>query len=90
MYNTHSPAEWAAAFCLGTSISAAVSIPFWLFVDAALADFDPRPLIVRALENRVGGQFLCDVTGARYALRDGLLGVDLFLSPIAAPKGALR
>lgn len=39
-----------AAVSLGVSVSAAASIPFWLFVDADLADFDPRPAVRRALE----------------------------------------
>ncbi|MGW5430413.1 hypothetical protein ACWET9_24855 [Streptomyces sp. NPDC004059] len=42
-------ADWAACLSLGASISAAVSIPFWLFVDADLADFDPRPAVRRAV-----------------------------------------
>lgn len=48
--HTHDLAEWAAFLSLGLSISSAASIPFWLLVDAGLADFDPRPWLARGVE----------------------------------------
>lgn len=47
---THTPSEWAAFLSLGTAIAAAVSIPFWLWVDADyLLIEDWQPLGDRAL-----------------------------------------
>jgi hypothetical protein len=48
MYNTHSPAEWASMVCLATSVYAGLSAPYFVFVDADLADFDPRPALARS------------------------------------------
>jgi len=47
---THSLTDWAAFLSLGTAIGAAVSIPFWLWVDADyLLIEDWQPLRDRAL-----------------------------------------
>lgn len=51
MHQTHSLAEWAAFLSLGVGLPAAVSVPFWLAVDADLADFDPRPAVRWSLES---------------------------------------
>ena len=50
MYATHTLAEWSAFLLLGVGGYAAPSIPYFLFVDADLADFDPRPAVRRAVE----------------------------------------
>ena len=47
-----SPAEWAAFLSLGVSVHAALSVPYFVFVDADLADFDPRPAVRRALDSK--------------------------------------
>jgi hypothetical protein len=51
MYDTHTPAEWAEALSLAAGAYAALSVPYFLLVDAELADFDPRPAARRALES---------------------------------------
>ncbi|MFE7236133.1 hypothetical protein ACFVAF_37075 [Streptomyces sp. NPDC057596] len=56
-----SPADWAAFFCLGTSITAAASIPVLLFADAKPSDFDPR----RLLNTDAGARLLVEVTRAK-------------------------
>ena len=48
MSHTHSPAEWAAFVSLGVSFWASCAAAVWLFADADLADFDPRPALHRA------------------------------------------
>lgn len=48
MYNTHSPAEWAGFLSLGVAVHASLSVPYFVFVDADLKDFDPRPALARS------------------------------------------
>lgn len=72
--STHTPAEWVALLSLGLSISSAASIPFWLAVDAAPADFDPRPLLGRA-----GDRLLVETANARFLLRDATVSVAALL-----------
>jgi hypothetical protein len=50
-YQTHDLAEWAAFLSLGVGVHAAFSVPYFLLVDADFADFDPRPLVRRAIES---------------------------------------
>lgn len=50
-YQAHTPAEWASFLSLGVSAYSAMSVPYFLFVDAVLRDFDPRPAVRRALES---------------------------------------
>lgn len=47
MYHTHTPSEWASMVCLAASGWASFSAPYFVFVDADLADFDPRPALAR-------------------------------------------
>ncbi|MCX4703930.1 hypothetical protein [Streptomyces sp. NBC_01373] len=47
MNHTHSLSEWAAFVSLGVSGYAALSAPYFVFVDADLKDFDPRPALAR-------------------------------------------
>jgi len=42
---THSPAEWAQMVSLAFAIWGALSVPYFIAVDADLADFDPRPAL---------------------------------------------
>lgn len=89
MYDTHTPADWAAALCMATSGYGSFSFFYFLLVDADSADFDPRPLALRA-----GDRLLVEVVNARYALRDAALSVAALLmlltAPVSAPKGATR
>ena len=45
--HVHTLDEWLAMICLAVSGYAAVSAPYFVFVDADLADFDPRPALAR-------------------------------------------
>jgi len=42
---THTPAEWAQMVSLAVALYASASVPFFVLVDADLADFDPRPAV---------------------------------------------
>jgi hypothetical protein len=46
--HVHSLDEWLAMICIAVSGYAAFSAPYFLLVDADLADFDPRPAVRRA------------------------------------------
>lgn len=46
--HTHTLDEWLAMICLAVSGYAAFSSPYFLLVDADLADFDPRPALARS------------------------------------------
>jgi len=81
----HDLAEWVAFLSLGLSITSAVSIPFWLLVDADLQDFDPRPPLRRAIESGRLDPLLIARVNARHALADRLASSA---SPLTAPKGA--
>lgn len=91
MNGTHTLDEWLAMICLAVSGYASLSAPWFVFVDADLADFDPRPALSRAVElGRVDG-LLIAVSNARYAARDAafsLAALLLLLSAPSAPEGA--
>lgn len=75
---THSPAEWAAFLSLGTGISAAVSIPFFLLVDADPADFDPRPVVWRLVESGRLDPLLIAVAAVKADVREALADARQF------------
>ncbi|MFI1728238.1 hypothetical protein ACH40E_03155 [Streptomyces acidicola] len=70
MSQTHDLAEWAAFMSLGVSVHGAFSVPYFLFVDADLADFDPRPAVRRAIESGRLDAALIAVTNARHTAHD--------------------
>ena len=45
MSGTHSLADWLAVVSFGIGAHAAMSVPYFLTVDADLCDFDPRPAV---------------------------------------------
>lgn len=49
MYATHDLAEWTAFLLLGVGAHGTLSVPYFLTVDADLADFDPRPAVRRCI-----------------------------------------
>lgn len=50
--HTHTFAEWAQFFLLGVGVHAALSVPYFLFVESeSVRDFDPRPAVRRAAES---------------------------------------
>lgn len=102
--SAHTPAEWAAVLSLGVGVHGAFSVPYFLFVGASRVDFDPRPLLARAIESGRVDPVLCAVANAKHdahaavfrarlSVRDAAVSVAallMLLSPAAAPKGALR
>lgn len=99
--SAHTPAEWVAFLSLGLSISSAVSVPFWLFVDADLADFDPRPRLARAIESGRYDALLiaaanarhdthAAVARARHIPRDAAISAAALLLLLTAPEGTAR
>lgn len=46
---THSLADWLAVVSFGIGTHAALSVPYFLTVDADLVDFDPRPAAHRCI-----------------------------------------
>jgi hypothetical protein len=84
-----SPADWAAFLSLGTAISAGVSIPFFLFVDADLADFDPRPALDQLARSGRIDPVLNAVANAKHDAREvrqrAALTVAALLLLLSAP-----
>jgi hypothetical protein len=89
-----SPAEWAEAARLGVALPAAAAIPFFLFVDAELADFDPRPAVRRALVSDPGVRLLVEITRARHTVRnfprDAALTAAALLALLTITPGETR
>ncbi|MGW4043037.1 hypothetical protein [Streptomyces sp. NPDC004721] len=80
------PTEWAAAFCLSTTITAA-ALGLWLFLlDADPCDFDPR----RLLETDAGARLLVEVVNARYAARDFALTLAALYTLLTVTPEATR
>lgn len=69
MYHTHTLAEWLAFLSLGVAGWASPSVPYFLLVDADLADFDPRPAVSRAVESGRVDWLLITVANARLDAR---------------------
>ncbi|MFJ8785018.1 hypothetical protein [Streptomyces sp. NPDC102476] len=63
--HTHSLSEWAQMVSLAVSGYASLSVPYFVLVDADLADFDPRPAVRRAIEAGQYDTALIAVTNAR-------------------------
>ena len=70
MYATHSLADWFAFLLLGVGAHGALSVPYFLAVDADLADFDPRPAVSRLVESGRLDAVLVAVANARYDTRE--------------------
>ena len=70
MNHTHDLAEWAAFLSLGVGVHAALSVPYFLTVDADLADFDPRPAMSRLVESGRLDLALITVANAKYDVRE--------------------
>lgn len=97
MYATHTLAEWFAFLLLGVGAHGALSVPYFLTVDADLADFDPRPAMSRVLESGRLDLLLIAVADAKYDVREAVhasreAGRDLAALLIlltTSPKGAM-
>ncbi len=69
MYHTHSPAEWAQMVSLAVGVWGACSVPYFLTVDADLADFDPRPAVSRAVGSGAVDGLLIAVANVKHDAR---------------------
>lgn len=90
MYHTHTLAEWAAMFCMATSGYAAFSVFYFLLVDAAVGDFDPRPALARFVESGRLDPLLIAVSNVSSVARDAALdAAALIVLLTTSPKGAM-
>jgi hypothetical protein len=90
------PAEWAAFLSLGVSVHAALSVPYFVLVDADLADFDPRPALARTRSPLWQGAVdaghdvnRMTATGQRVsaaALRDAAISLAALLLLLSGPE----
>jgi hypothetical protein len=67
--HTHSLAEWAAFLSLGVGVHAAFSVFYFLLVDARPSDFDPRPVVRRAIESGRFDSVLIAIPAVKDAVR---------------------
>ena len=70
MSATHSLAEWASVLSLGIGVHASFSVFYFLLVDASRTDFDPRPLLARAVRSEAVYPLLREWDIARYDARE--------------------
>jgi hypothetical protein len=100
MAHTHTLSEWAAFLSLAVGVHGTYSVPWFLFVEADLKDFDPRPAVRRAIEAGQYDAALIAVTNARLTAqaaavrarhipRDAALTVAALLS-LTIPTGDHR
>jgi hypothetical protein len=95
---THTPVEWAQMVSLAVALYASASVPYFLAVDADLADFDPRPALSRVVESGRVDLLLIAVADAKYDARRAVHASREVCRDVAAllillttsPKGALR
>ena len=66
---THTLADWLAVVSFGIGSHAALSVPYFLTVDADLVDFDPRPAAFRVVESGRLDVVLIAVANAKYDAR---------------------
>lgn len=81
----------ASAVCLGVSAAGVVALPALLFADATRADFDPRPLLARAIESEAFYPLLREWDNAKHDARHALAHrLAAAASRLTSPKGATR
>jgi hypothetical protein len=76
--HTHSLADWLAMVCMAVSGYGAFSAPYFLLVDAARSDFDPRPALARLIESGRLDALLIAVGPALVDARDAVTDVRAF------------
>jgi hypothetical protein len=93
-YHAHTLAEWTAMVCLATSGYGVLSVPYFLLVDANLADFDPRPVLARldalliaAANAKTDARTAA--AKARHIPRDAALSLAALLLLLSGPTGDL-
>ncbi|MDX2696033.1 hypothetical protein [Streptomyces ipomoeae] len=91
MSHTHDLAEWASVLSLGIAVHASFSVFWFLLVDSDSArDFDPRPLLARAIRSEAVYPLLREWDTARHASREALRdAAALLLLLTTSPKGAM-
>jgi hypothetical protein len=90
MYDTHTPAEWAAAGSLGVSAISVIALAL-AFAGADAGYFDPRYQLALLVESGHVDWLLNEIAAVRAAVRDTALDTGaLFLLLTTSPKGALR
>jgi hypothetical protein len=77
------PAEWVEALSMALMLCGSAAVPYFLFVDAAPADFDPRRLAYSDAHCR----YLVEAVRLRHTLAAQALAVSQRLS---APTGGTR
>jgi hypothetical protein len=88
--HTHSLAEWASMVCMAASGYGSFSFFYFLLVDAALTDFDPRPALRRLVDSGRLGSLLIVLDAEKRAARDAALdAAALFVLLTTRPKGAM-
>lgn len=98
MNHTRDLAEWFAFLSLGVGFHAALSAPYFVFVDADLCDFDPRPAVSRLVESGRLDLLLIAVADAKYDVREAVHAAReacrdaaaLLILLLTSPKGQLR
>lgn len=88
MTHAASLADWFAFLSLGIAVHAGFSVFYFLFVEADLADFDPRPAVRRALDTDLGARAVVAVFNARTAVREAALDVTALLILLTATPEA--
>lgn len=67
MSHTHDLAEWASVLSLGVGVHASFSVFWFLLVDSDSArDFDPRPLLARAISSEAAYPLLREFDNAKH------------------------
>ncbi|MFE3031515.1 hypothetical protein ACFXKY_07690 [Streptomyces canus] len=79
-YQAHSPAEWTQMVSLAVAAYGVLSVPYFVLVDADLADLDPRPAARRAAAAvHQGAVYAChDVLRAAASVRHELAPAAAF------------
>lgn len=68
--NAATPTEWAEALSIALMLSSTTAALFSLTVDADPADFDPRPVVRRAVESGRLDPVLIAVVNTRHTTRE--------------------
>lgn len=75
---------------LAVAVYAALSVPYFLTVDADLADFDPRPAVRRAVRSEAVYPLLREWDNARHLVREACRDAGALLILLTtSPKGAM-
>lgn len=88
--SAHTPAEWAAVSCAAVSAYSTYSAFYFLLVDANRSDFDPRPVVRRAIESgRLDGALIA-VTNAKHDARTVAARAAALLALLLPTTGGTR